>query len=267
MRRNTADTVRGSGTVSVGGVNYDWNRSATGVYRCRLPLPGRDGRSGVGNAETLLIDCGTTFPKRNRSPLTSGTHRVVLSRLVMTHHHSTTFWAGGWFRSGYAAPPVAAARCLTDCRRLRRGRPGTARTPMRSARPPGARARPPDLAGRYRPGGRGIRGRARAWPRPRLVRLIHRMGTPAVVFCGDLVEQSADPAIGPDANPAAWPAALDRLLDLGGEDAIYVPITAPSSTPRSSAASDPGWRRGRVVPTQPVVQHPIEHVDEVGRLG
>ncbi|MEV0745962.1 MBL fold metallo-hydrolase [Streptomyces sp. NBC_00184] len=48
-------------------------------------------------------------------------------------------------------------------------------------------------------------------------------GSPAVVFCGDLVEESGEPQAGPDAFPARWPAALDRLLELGGEDALYVP--------------------------------------------
>ncbi|MEE1753437.1 MBL fold metallo-hydrolase [Streptomyces sp. SP18CS02] len=48
-------------------------------------------------------------------------------------------------------------------------------------------------------------------------------GSPEVVFCGDLVEESGDPQAGPDAIPSRWPAALDRLLELGGEDAVYVP--------------------------------------------
>ncbi|MEV0096573.1 MBL fold metallo-hydrolase [Streptomyces sp. NPDC050738] len=47
--------------------------------------------------------------------------------------------------------------------------------------------------------------------------------TPPIVFCGDLVEESGEPQAGPDAVPAQWPAALDRLLALGGEDARYVP--------------------------------------------
>ncbi|WP_405925623.1 MBL fold metallo-hydrolase [Streptomyces sp. NBC_00035] len=46
---------------------------------------------------------------------------------------------------------------------------------------------------------------------------------PEVVFCGDLVEESGEPQAGSDAVPSHWPAALDRLLDLGGEDALYVP--------------------------------------------
>jgi glyoxylase-like metal-dependent hydrolase (beta-lactamase superfamily II) len=48
-------------------------------------------------------------------------------------------------------------------------------------------------------------------------------GDPEVVFCGDLVEESGEPQAGRDAVPSHWPAALDRLLDLGGEDALYVP--------------------------------------------
>lgn len=48
-------------------------------------------------------------------------------------------------------------------------------------------------------------------------------GDPTVVFCGDLVEESGEPQAGPDAVPSHWPAALDRLLTLGGEDALYVP--------------------------------------------
>ncbi|MCX4991007.1 MBL fold metallo-hydrolase [Streptomyces sp. NBC_00568] len=48
-------------------------------------------------------------------------------------------------------------------------------------------------------------------------------GSTEIVFCGDLVEESGEPQTGPDAVPSHWPAALDRLVDLGGEDAVYVP--------------------------------------------
>ncbi|MFF3543574.1 MBL fold metallo-hydrolase [Streptomyces platensis] len=50
-----------------------------------------------------------------------------------------------------------------------------------------------------------------------------RGGSPEIVFCGDLVEESGEPQAGPDALPQRWPGALDRLLALGGEDARYVP--------------------------------------------
>ncbi len=46
---------------------------------------------------------------------------------------------------------------------------------------------------------------------------------PLVVFAGDLIEESADPYIDADSDVAAWPGTLDRLLAVGGPDAIYVP--------------------------------------------
>ncbi|MFG2137414.1 MBL fold metallo-hydrolase [Streptomyces sp. NPDC048650] len=50
-----------------------------------------------------------------------------------------------------------------------------------------------------------------------------RGGAREIVFCGDLVEESGEPSAGLDAMPQQWPAALDRLLSLGGEEAVYVP--------------------------------------------
>lgn len=44
-----------------------------------------------------------------------------------------------------------------------------------------------------------------------------------VVFCGDLVEELADPAINDDSDVLAWPRALDGVLEFGGPDAVYVP--------------------------------------------
>ena len=48
-------------------------------------------------------------------------------------------------------------------------------------------------------------------------------GERLVVFSGDLIEESGDPAIDADSDVAAWPDTLDRLLGVGGPDAIYVP--------------------------------------------
>ena len=44
-----------------------------------------------------------------------------------------------------------------------------------------------------------------------------------MVFCGDLVEESGDPAIDADSDPVAWPATLERVIDGGGEDTVFVP--------------------------------------------
>jgi glyoxylase-like metal-dependent hydrolase (beta-lactamase superfamily II) len=46
---------------------------------------------------------------------------------------------------------------------------------------------------------------------------------PTVVSCGDLVEESGDPAVGPESDSAQWAVALDRVLTVGGPDAVYVP--------------------------------------------
>ena len=48
-------------------------------------------------------------------------------------------------------------------------------------------------------------------------------GEQTVVFSGDLIEESGDPAIDADSDVAAWPETLDRLLAVGGPDAVYVP--------------------------------------------
>lgn len=44
-----------------------------------------------------------------------------------------------------------------------------------------------------------------------------------MLFTGDLVEESADPYLDDDSDLMAWPATLDRLLQIGGPDAVYVP--------------------------------------------
>ena len=44
-----------------------------------------------------------------------------------------------------------------------------------------------------------------------------------VVFCGDLVEESGDPSVDADSDLLAWPATLERVIEAGGEDAVFVP--------------------------------------------
>ena len=48
-------------------------------------------------------------------------------------------------------------------------------------------------------------------------------GDRPVVFCGDLIEESADPAIDAGSDLASWPASVERLLEIGGPNARYVP--------------------------------------------
>ncbi|WP_419994833.1 MBL fold metallo-hydrolase [Streptomyces boninensis] len=47
--------------------------------------------------------------------------------------------------------------------------------------------------------------------------------SPPIVFCGDLVEESGVPQAGSDAHPARWSEVLDQVLEMAGEDAVYVP--------------------------------------------
>lgn len=44
-----------------------------------------------------------------------------------------------------------------------------------------------------------------------------------LLVLGDLVEESAPPAWGPDSHPLAWPASLDLVLGLMGPDTLAVP--------------------------------------------
>jgi hypothetical protein len=62
---------------------------------------------------------------------------------------------------------------------------------------------------------------------------------PAVVFFGDLVEESGDPIIGPDSDQKAWPATLGRLR--AGRMRHMCRGTGRSSTPRSSSARAGCW--------------------------
>jgi glyoxylase-like metal-dependent hydrolase (beta-lactamase superfamily II) len=184
-----------------------------------------------GRDETLLIDCGTTlseaaFIAADVRELTGS----AVSRMVMTHHHFDHILGCGGFGDVpcYAAPPVEAA--------LRSGLPELCAEAVGYGADPGeveAAARAARLPDR-------ITWRTTVDVGDRPVRIEHpgrghtdhdlivvvppsAPGQPAVVFCGDLIEQSADPAIGPDSDLAAWPATLERMLELGGDDAIYVP--------------------------------------------
>ncbi len=74
-------------------------------------------------------------------------------------------------------------------------------------------------------------------------------GGPVVTFTGDLVEESADPYIDADSDLPAWPATLDRLLEVADPTQSTYRVTAASSTPSSSVASEIGC--GNVQATKP----------------
>lgn len=212
-------------------MNYDWELLAARAYRCRLPFLDVTVGLVCGRDGNLLIDCGTTLSEAGHieADVREMTGMPV-TRLVMTHNHFDHILGGGGFRDAqiYAAPPVTVALSV----RL----PETCAEAVRYGADP---AEVDTAAGAVRPPDRQVWNAAidlgdsivqvehpgRGHTDHDLVVVVPAFGSAErpVVFCGDLVEQSGDPAIGPDADLAAWPATLDRLLDLGGEDAIYVP--------------------------------------------
>lgn len=212
-------------------VNYSWETLADGVRRCRLPFLDVTVGMVEGSDSVLLIDCGTTLLES--AGIKADVHSLTgcaVGHLVLTHHHFDHVLGGGVLSGAqiYAAAAVATA-LTTGLQSLRR-----------HALSYGANAEDIDdaIAAVRRPD--RIVTRARIDLGDRWVTVEHpgrghtdhdlvvvvpasTVGQPTVVFCGDLVEESAEPAIDADSDLPAWPLTLDRVLDLGGEDAVYVP--------------------------------------------
>ena len=212
-------------------VHYDWEELSDGVHRCRMPLC--DVTVGLvdGPGGSLLIDCGTTLVEAaavadDVGELTGGT----LAHLVMTHHHFDHILGSAGFPEAraYAAPPVAVA--------LTAGLDAVCEAALRYGADPaevaraGLAVRPPDQLVWQTDIDLGDRIVAVTHPgrghtdHDLIVVVPPKEPTDrVVVFCGDLVEESAAPSIEADSDLQAWPAALDRVLRAGGETAIYVP--------------------------------------------
>ncbi|MEV4970186.1 MBL fold metallo-hydrolase [Streptomyces scopuliridis] len=206
-----------------------WERLAPGVGRLRLP--GWDATTGlaVGTDAALLYDTGSTLREgaviRARTRTLLGGRQVT--HIALSHPHFDHVLGTAAFAGAEVYGPVGMAELLTgDAADLYEDavRHGVAAAEAAEA---------VDLlvAPRHAVSGEvtldlgGLRVLlANAGPGHTAHDLAMLVpGSPAVVFCGDLVEESGEPQAGPDAVPARWPAALDRLLALGGEDARYVP--------------------------------------------
>ena len=209
-------------------MNFVWERLADGVFRCRLPF--LDVTVGLvhGRAGAMLIDSGTTFTEaRAIAEDAQDIANRVITHIVLTHNHFDHILGASAFDGAeiYCAPEVAVtmAECTDHLRADAVGYGADAAEVDRAI----AALRVPehqvtsavlDLDDRTvsicHPG-RGHTGHD-------LIAVVTGSDRP-VVFCGDLVEESGDPAIDADSDPVAWPATLARVIDAGGEDAVFVP--------------------------------------------
>ncbi|MDQ0961845.1 glyoxylase-like metal-dependent hydrolase (beta-lactamase superfamily II) [Streptomyces sp. B4I13] len=207
-----------------------WERVAAGVGRCRLP--GWDCTVGlvVGAGAALVIDAGSTLAegallRAQAEELAGG--RVT--HLALTHPHfdhvlGAAAFAGAEVFGAVGIDSVPAGELREDA--VRQGVDEAAATEAADTL-----VRPRHfVSGEWTLDlGEGrqvlLANVGPAHSAHDLVVLVPgaEAGEPETVFCGDLVEESGDPQAGPDAVPSRWPATLDRLLDLGGEDARYVP--------------------------------------------
>ncbi|WLW55071.1 MBL fold metallo-hydrolase [Streptomyces sp. YU58] len=208
-----------------------WQRLAAGVGRCRLP--GWDCTTGlvVGEGTALLIDSGSSLEEgarlREQAQELSG-HRVT--HVALTHPHFDHVLGTAAFAGAEVFGAVGVDAVLGG----RHGREEMREDAVRNGLDAGLADEAADalVPPRHLVSGEWILdlggGRQALLANVGPGHTAHDLavlvpGSPEVVFCGDLVEESGEPQAGPDAVPSRWPAALDRLLALGGEDALYVP--------------------------------------------
>lgn len=218
-------------TDTPGALPAPWEELAPGVARWRMP--GWDATVGAvgGPRGVLLVDAGACL--REGAELRRQAQELFgrpVRWAVLTHPHFDHVLGAAALADVEIYAAVGAERALGDRTALRRDavRHGLAEETAAEAvdalplpHHPVTGERAVDLGG-----GRRVL-LANVGPghtaHDLAVLVPDAAGGPPVVFCGDLVEESGPPQAGPDAQPGRWPAALDRLLALGGADARYVP--------------------------------------------
>ncbi|MFI9757796.1 MBL fold metallo-hydrolase [Streptomyces sp. NPDC051963] len=207
-----------------------WEPLAAGVGRCRLPVWDCTVGLVVGTGAALVIDAGSSLAEGAR--VRAGAEELAghrVTHLALTHPHFDHVFGAAAFAGAelYAAVGIDTVYTHAGREELRADavRHGLDAGPADEAV---AALTPPrhHVSGEWTldlGSGRQVL-LANVGPGHTAHDLAVLVpGDPEVVFCGDLVEESGEPQAGPDAVPTHWPAALDRLLDLGGEDALYVP--------------------------------------------
>jgi glyoxylase-like metal-dependent hydrolase (beta-lactamase superfamily II) len=208
-------------------VNFVWEQLGDGIHRCRLPF--LDVTIGLvhGATGTLLIDTGTTLTeaalvKADVADIADG----EVSDIVLTHNHFDHILGSSAFEGAtvYCAPDVAAT-IANRSEHLRAEAVRYGADPAEVANAVSALRTPENPVSRADVDLGGVTV-AISHPGPGHTRhdLIVVVDAEApVVFCGDLVEESGDPAFDRDSDLQAWPSTLDRVLDAGGPEAMFVP--------------------------------------------
>ncbi len=208
-------------------MNFVWEQLGDGIHRCRLPF--LDVTIGLvhGATGTLLIDTGTTLTeaalvKADVADIADG----EVSDIVLTHNHFDHILGSSAFEGAtvYCAPDVAAT-IANRSEHLRAEAVRYGADPAEVANAVSALRTPENPVSRANVDLGGVTV-AISHPGPGHTRhdLIVVVDAEApVVFCGDLVEESGDPAFDRDSDLQAWPSTLDRVLDAGGPEAMFVP--------------------------------------------
>ncbi len=212
-------------------MHFAWERLAERVHRCRLPFC--DVTVGLvwGPTGALVVDTGTTLVEA--AAIDADVRRIAghaVTHVVLTHKHFDHVLGSSVFADAdvYCAPEVveylasATDRLRADALSYGADAAEVDRA-IAALRPPrhGTYDAVIDL------GDRAVTvahlGRGHTSSDLVVVAPAVDGDGRVVVFTGDLVEESADPAIDADSDAAAWPATLDRVLAIGGPRAIYVP--------------------------------------------
>jgi glyoxylase-like metal-dependent hydrolase (beta-lactamase superfamily II) len=211
-------------------VYLDWEQLTDSVHRCRLPF--LDVTVGLVQGQTgvMLVDTGSTLSEA--AAIDADVRRIAgraVTHVVLTHKHFDHVLGSGSFGEAeiYCAPEVAeylasgtdelradALRYGADADEIDRAI-SALRAPQHAIDNAAV-----DLGNHLVT----IAYLGHGHTTSDLVAVVRGDdGDQVVVFSGDLIEESGDPAIDADSDVAAWPDTIDRLLAVGGSDAIYVP--------------------------------------------
>jgi glyoxylase-like metal-dependent hydrolase (beta-lactamase superfamily II) len=206
-----------------------WERVAAGVGRCRLP--GWDCTAGLvlGEGTALMVDAGSSLAEgaRLRAEAQELAGRRV-THLALTHPHFDHVFGASAFAGAELYAAVGMDAVLAHDREelrldaIRNGLPAAEAEEAADSLPLPRHLVSGEWTLDLGDGRQALLANVGPGHTAHDLAVLVP-GRPEVVFCGDLVEESGDPQAGPDAVPSRWPAALDRLLSLGGDDALYVP--------------------------------------------